>query len=127
MSNTGLAAVTPTLSNKAYDALKFVALVLLPAAAVLYFALGNLWGWPKIEQTMGTITAIDTFLGILLGINNKVYRDTEPSTDGQIVVTDTGEGLILKLQPNKNPSTMVNQEALVFKVVHVPPTPEEQV
>ena len=65
------------LSNKQYDILKWVALVLLPACGTLYFALAGIWGSPYGEQIVGTITAVDTFLGVLLGISNKQYKDGE--------------------------------------------------
>lgn len=63
------------LSNKQYDILKWVALVLLPALGTLYFALAGIWGFPYGEQIVGTITAIDTFLGVILGISSKQYKD----------------------------------------------------
>lgn len=62
------------MSNKVYDILKWVALVVLPAIATLYFALSGIWGLPYGEQIVGTITAIDTFLGALLGISSINYN-----------------------------------------------------
>jgi len=62
------------LNNKVYDVLKWVALILLPALGTLYFALAGIWGFPYAEQIVGTITAIDTFLGVLLGISNNSYK-----------------------------------------------------
>lgn len=49
------------LSDKTYNLLKWVALILLPALGTLYFALASIWGLPFGEQIVGTITAIDTF------------------------------------------------------------------
>lgn len=62
------------MSNKLYDTLKWIALVVLPAIATLYFALSGIWGLPYGEQVVGTITAIDTFLGAILGISNIQYN-----------------------------------------------------
>lgn len=62
------------LNNKVYDVLKWAALILLPALGTLYFALAGIWGFPYAEQIVGTITAIDTFLGVLLGISNNSYK-----------------------------------------------------
>lgn len=62
------------LSNKAYDILKWIAQLLLPAVATLYFALAGIWGFPYGEQIVGTITAIDTFLGVILGISTAQYK-----------------------------------------------------
>lgn len=61
------------MSNTVYDVLKWIAQILLPAAGALYFALANIWGLPYGEQIVGTITAIDAFLGVILGISSKSY------------------------------------------------------
>lgn len=61
------------LSNKLYDVLKWIALYLLPALGTLYFALAGIWGFPFGEEVVGTITALDTFLGVILGISNAQY------------------------------------------------------
>ena len=62
------------LSNGAYDVLKWIALILIPAVAVLYGALAPVWGWPYAEQIVYTLTAIDTFLGAILGISTAQYN-----------------------------------------------------
>lgn len=62
------------LSNKAYDVLKFIAQIVLPALGTLYFALASIWGFPYGEQIVGTITAVDAFLGALLGISTVQYN-----------------------------------------------------
>ena len=77
------------LSNKTYDILKYVAQYVLPGLGTLYFALSTIWGLPYGEQVVGTITAIDTFLGVLLGISVSSY-----SGDGTLKI-DTSD-------PNKD-------------------------
>lgn len=62
------------LSNKTYDILKFIAQILLPSLGTLYFALAGIWGFPYGEQIVGTITAVDTFLGALLGLSSANYK-----------------------------------------------------
>lgn len=62
------------MSNKVYDKLKWIAMYLLPALGTLYFALAGIWGLPYGEEIVGTITAIDTFLGVILGISNAQYK-----------------------------------------------------
>ncbi len=62
------------LNDKTYDILKWIAQYLLPAAGTLYFALASIWGLPYGEQIVGTITAIDTFLGVILGISSASYN-----------------------------------------------------
>lgn len=68
-------------SNKTYDFLKWVAQYLLPAAGTLYFALAGIWGFPYGEQVVGTITAVDTFLGVILGISTIQYNKSDSSTE----------------------------------------------
>lgn len=65
------------LNNKVYDALKWVAMYLLPALGTLYFALAGIWGFPYGEQVVGTFTAVDTFLGVVLGISKYNYDKEE--------------------------------------------------
>ena len=62
------------LCNKTYDVLKWIAQLALPAAGTLYAALAGIWGFPYTEQVMGTILAVDTFLGALLGISSANYN-----------------------------------------------------
>ena len=65
------------MKNKTYDILKFIAQILLPALGTLYFALASIWGLPYGEQIVGTITAVDAFLGAILGISTKKYNEGE--------------------------------------------------
>lgn len=69
------------MSNKLYDVLKWVALILLPALGTLYFGLCEIWGLPYGKEVVGTITVIDTFLGALLGISNAQYHKREVPKD----------------------------------------------
>lgn len=62
------------MSNKVYDVLKWVTTVILPAIGTLYFALAGIWGFPYADQICGTITAVVTFLGVVLGISSAQYK-----------------------------------------------------
>ena len=62
------------MSNKIYDILKWIAMYFLPALGTLYFALAGIWDLPYGENIVGSITAIDTFLGVLLGISTSQYN-----------------------------------------------------
>ncbi len=64
------------MSNKVYDILKWVAMIVLPAIATLYMAIANIWGFPYGEEVVGTITAVNTFLGAVLGISAVKYNKT---------------------------------------------------
>lgn len=65
------------MSNKLYDILKYIALIVLPALGTLYFALSGIWGLPYGEEIVGTITAIDAFLGAILKISSDNYYKDE--------------------------------------------------
>lgn len=66
------------MSNKVFDIMKYIAQIVLPAIGTLYFALASIWGLPYGEQIVGTITAIDTFLGAILMIStSKYYNSTK--------------------------------------------------
>lgn len=69
--------MTPVLSDKAYAILKWIAMVVLPAIGTLYFTLSGIWGFPYGEQIVGTITAVDLFLGSLLGISEAQYNKAQ--------------------------------------------------
>lgn len=62
------------MNDKLYKILKYIAMIFLPALGTLYFALAGIWGFPHAEQVVGTIAAIDTFLGVILGISTAQYN-----------------------------------------------------
>ena len=62
------------LTNKQYDILKWIALIVLPALGTLYFTLSTIWGLPYGDQVVGTITAVDTFLGALIGVSTSQHN-----------------------------------------------------
>ena len=75
------------MSDKTYNILKWIAMVLLPAIGTLYFALAGIWNFPYGEQIVGTVTAVDTFLGVILGISTAQYNKAQAS----VVETKEGE------------------------------------
>lgn len=99
--NTGF-----VMSDSWYNALKWIGLVVLPALATLYFAVGSLWGFLAIQQVVGTITAITTFLGLLL--RRSAYNYTPPiasSPIGAIVVQQDPQGkpVDMRIEAYKDP------------------------
>jgi hypothetical protein len=62
------------MSNKLYDVLKYIAQIVLPALGGLYFALAKIWGFPYGTEIVGTISAVDAFLGALLKISTDQYN-----------------------------------------------------
>lgn len=69
------------ISDKAYDIIKWIAQYLLPALATLYFGIASAWGLPYGEEIVGTISAIDTFLGIMLGVSAAKYKKLNVCND----------------------------------------------
>lgn len=65
------------LSNKTYDVLKWIAQIFLPALGTLYFALAAIWDFPYGEQIVGTITAVDAFLGAVLKFSSIKYNKSK--------------------------------------------------
>ena len=62
------------MSNKTYDILKDIALIVLPALATLYAALAKIWGLPYEVAIPATIMAVDTFLGAILKLSTNQYN-----------------------------------------------------
>lgn len=99
-------------SNKVYDTLKWIAMYLLPASGTLYFALSSIWGLPYGEQIVGTITAIDTFIGVLLGISSTNYKG-----DGTMTVMNDGEDKeVYNLALDTPIEELPNRKVITFKV-----------
>ena len=71
------------LPNGAYNVLKWIAIVVLPALSTLVFTIGSIWGWGFTEQVIGSIAAVDMFLGVVLGISTAQYNKTKIYTDSQ--------------------------------------------
>lgn len=65
------------MSNRLYDILRAIAELILPGLGTLYFALAGIWGFPYAEQIVGTIAAVDTFLGVMLKISKVKYDKTK--------------------------------------------------
>lgn len=125
MSDTTVPAKQPALSNAVYDKLKWVALVGLPALGALYFALAPLWHLPKAEEVVGTVVAVDTFLGLCLGVATRNYNNSDAAFDGALHVDDQDTRLIHQLEITTPPEDLSKKDVITLKVVPVTPTPSE--
>lgn len=54
------------MNTKVYNILKWISQILLPAIGTLYFAISVIWKLPYADHLIGTLAAVDTFLGSLL-------------------------------------------------------------
>ena len=82
------------LTNAAYDVLKPIALVWLPAAAGLYTALAAIWHLGDVSEVVGSLSAVDTFLGVVLHLssNSTPANPSTPPSNGQLVINKTTSG-----------------------------------
>lgn len=62
------------LSDKAYDILKWIALIACPAIATFVGAVGSAWGWPEVNNVVLTINAAGTLIGALIGVSTVQYN-----------------------------------------------------
>ena len=102
------------MSKPLYDRLKFTAQILLPSLGTLYFTLAGIWGLPAAEQVVGTIVAVDTFLGVILQISASQYK--KESGGGTIVVKEMGDKKIFRLELDDDPEILEKQNEVTFKV-----------
>ncbi len=74
------------MSSKTYEIVKWFVQIVLPACGALYSALAALWGFPYVEQIVGTISAVTVFLGALMKISStNYYKDLgSEDTDGAV-------------------------------------------
>lgn len=62
------------MSNKVYDILKWIAIIVLPALSTLVASVGPLWGLSMTDEVAQTITAVGTFLGAILMVSSVQYK-----------------------------------------------------
>lgn len=109
------------MSNKLYDSLKFVAQILLPTLGTLYVSLAALWDLPEPNKVAGTILAVDTALGIVLGLQSNVYNKSGAGLDGAINVIDTPDKTAFQLAIDTAPEALAKQDRVVLKVTNIQP------
>lgn len=112
-------------SNAWYDKLKFLAQIGLPALATFYAAVGALWGWPRVEETVGTIVAVDLLLGALLQISTKQYYNNDGRFDGTLYVkrgvNELDEPVLRSAHQVDTPAEVVeNRKEILLKVEEAP-------
>lgn len=88
------------LKNKTYDTLKWIAQYLLPGFATLYFVLSGIWGLPYPEQIVGSIVALDVFLGTILGLSTLRYNKAQTEAGFMPTLADKNSEWPEEQQPN---------------------------
>lgn len=107
------------LSNNTYNNFKFVVQIFLPASGVLYASLSEFWGFPKVQEVVGTISALALFLGIILRISSASYAAAAPTGTpvGSFIVKEDVEGKkTVTLSLEEDPADFIGRENITFKV-----------
>lgn len=104
------------LSNKFYDVLKNLALVVFPAIGTFYFVLAGIWGLPAAEQVVATIVAVDAFLGVIVKLGDASYNKSEARFDGDMVIQPSATGKFVHVELNKPPGEVADQDEAIFKI-----------
>lgn len=105
------------LNNETYDLTKKVVQLVLPALGVLYVTLAQIWDLPRAEEVAGTLAGIATFLGVLLGLSSKSYKDSNLDVDGIMHITDSEEKAVFRMELNDDPAGFADMESVTFRVV----------
>lgn len=109
------------LSDGSYHLGKQLVQVYIPAASALYFGLGSIWGLPAVEQVVGTLAVVATFLGVCLGLSSKQYDVSEAAYDGKVMVeTNETGGKLFSLELDGDPTEIEQKSSVSFKVAQMP-------
>lgn len=107
------------LNNRMYDVLKWITQIFLPAVGTLYFSVAGIWGLPAAQQVVGTIVALTTFLGVILGLSTLSYNKSGDKYDGSVNVERKDDGtpvMALQLDKIEDPHDIVKKKEVTFKV-----------
>ena len=116
MSESSHALKKPLLGDSAYNRLKQSTTVIVPAVGALYFALAQIWHLSKAEEVVGSLAALNTFLGVLLGISTRTYNRSDTKYAGIIEVTDTPDAKQLEFILNEATPPLEKQAEVTFRV-----------
>lgn len=104
------------LNDQQYNAAKYLSIVVLPAIGTLYFAIAQIWGLPHGEQVLGTILAVEAFLGVCLGVSTNQYEKSGAKYSGDInIVEEAGEKKAI-FAFDEHPTQLEGKSEATFKV-----------
>lgn len=108
---------TLILPEKLYNWVKWLVQIVLPAVSAFYVGLAALYDWTGSDKVVGTIALLTVFLGSLLGISSKNYRNSDEPYDGTMLVTTSPEGKkTVSLQLDGDPHEISEKRSVAFKV-----------
>lgn len=115
-SESSHAKPTPMLSDSAYNVVKRSATIVFPALSALYIAVAQIWNFNHIEEVVGTLTAINTFCGVIIQLSKKSYYASSAPYVGEIKVQSDGERKIFSLVVDGDPEELENMSSANFKI-----------
>lgn len=115
------------MTDGTYDLSKKLVQIWLPAIGSLYFGLGNIWGFPEIENVLGSITVITVFLGTVLNVSHNRYKESDDAVDGNVLVHKNEDRTVATLEFHKDDAQTVltNNQVIKFRVQERPLTVED--
>ncbi|UVK63614.1 holin [Streptomyces phage Doxi13] len=116
MPESSHALKKPLLGDSAYMKLKHSTTVVLPALSALYFALAQIWHLPKAEEVVGSLAALNTFLGVILGVSTRSYNRSDVKYAGIIEVEETPDAKQLNFILNEAARPLEKQPEVTFRV-----------
>lgn len=112
-----------TINGKAYDFLKWIALVVLPALSALILTLGITLNWSGAEVVAGVVTAVDTFLGAILGKSASNYKAQQNIGDLVVLQDKDGGAVGMKIVGNRENQIFAEGETVNLTVKREPALP----
>lgn len=105
------------LSNASYDRLKAFATIILPAVGALYFTLAQIWHLSHAEEVVGSIAALNTFVGVVVGLSTKSYNKSKFGGVIQVSSPPNGAKKIFSLDLASDPEDLEHMDEITFRVV----------
>lgn len=96
-----------------YDLLKWAGTIVLPALGTLYFALADIWGFPYGAEVVGTITAIVTFLNVVLKISKTNYENAGEDVQGLLMLDQTNPEMVFTQMDLKEPISEIENDSKI--------------
>lgn len=106
------------LNDKVYNVLKPIATTVLPGLGALYFTLAQIWGLPNAEEVVGTIAAVNVFLGLLINVTSVQYNRSDKKYDGAIDVEEgaAGQKMFTLDLGEMSPYDLENKNEVLFRI-----------
>lgn len=104
------------LSDKLYETIKWAVGIVLPAFATMYLTLGQVWNWPNVNEIVASVTALTTFLGVVVGVSTHQYNQSDAAYDGTMRVNRRGDGQLFDLVLAEDPLNIATRKDIRFRV-----------